>query len=196
MIQIDDAGWGCLIGGVLIGAYRPETDEFACGLIDVRFFQDPAFRGREYLAEGARIAQGLLSELSSPTDETVEVCTGHVLDGIKAMLQDEGRDWRAEKIEGPLQEKIETALVEHLAQIGFHIDYDTLTKTHGLAFYKAVEWLHGGNPYKKPRSVPEREALCKTGWGTFRVWADNPYNVAREKSKQIREERAMERREL
>ena len=31
MIEIDDAGWGCLIGGVVIGCYRVETAEFAAG---------------------------------------------------------------------------------------------------------------------------------------------------------------------
>jgi len=39
-IQIDDAGWGCLLLGVLIGAYRVETGEFAFGEIAVEHFQN------------------------------------------------------------------------------------------------------------------------------------------------------------
>ena len=52
-IQIDDAGWGCLLLGVLIGAYRVETGEFAFGEISVEHFQNGAFARQGYQISGA-----------------------------------------------------------------------------------------------------------------------------------------------
>jgi hypothetical protein len=49
-----------------------------------------------------------------------------------------------------------------------------------------VRWLKGGNLNGK--ALPEREMLCKTGWSTFRVWADMPYNEAKKASMRIKNE--------
>ena len=40
MLQIDDAGWGCLVGGVTVGCYRVETAEFVAGTVAPAYFQD------------------------------------------------------------------------------------------------------------------------------------------------------------
>ena len=47
MLQIDDEGWGCLVGGVVIGCYRepPETGshtggEFVSGVVAPCYFQN------------------------------------------------------------------------------------------------------------------------------------------------------------
>jgi hypothetical protein len=71
-IQIDDAGWGSPIGGVLIAGYRPETGEFAVAEIAVAHFQPPRFQRRTYLDGAVDATRQVLDMLASPADERVE----------------------------------------------------------------------------------------------------------------------------
>ena len=181
MIQLDDAGWGCLIGGVFIGAYRPETEEFCYGEIPVSCFQGEAFARQEYLDEGARVVQRLFTDLAVPKAEPVQVCTGYVLGGIRQWLSREGYHWYPAKITGPLQVLVETALLQTLQRHGLEVDYVTLTEKQGLLFWECLRWLKGGN-INATRALPEREKLAKTGWGTYSIWVENPYAVAKQKA--------------
>jgi len=54
-----------------------------------------------------------------------------------------------------------------------------------------MKWVKGGN--LRGRAMPEREKLCKTGWRTFRVWADLPYKLAKEESRKIKRARLRSR---
>ena len=104
MIQIDDAGWGSLVGGVLIAATRTETGEFACGEIPVAFFQSEAFARKAYLEESRDVARRVLEQLHVGKDEPIEICTGYVLEGVRSMLDADGySSWRTGKIAGALQ---------------------------------------------------------------------------------------------
>jgi hypothetical protein len=181
MIRMDDAGWGCLIGGVLIGAYRPETEEFRYGEIPVSCFQDTGFARQEYLDAGANVVQRLFTDLAVSKSEPVEVCTGHVLGGIRDWLIHEKYDWRPAKITDSLQILIETALLQTLQGYGLKVDYETLTEKQGLLFWKCLRWLKGGN-IDATRALPKREKLAKTGWATYRIWVENPYAVAKQKA--------------
>ena len=177
-VQIDDAGWGCLIGGVLIGAYRVETQEFVCGEIPVQLFQDGAFACKDYLRGGATVVEQIFQQLEVPADEPVEVCRGYVLDGIREWLSEEGYNWIPAKIEGPLQSLIEGALLQKLQGLGIKVDYETLTKKQGLLFWHCLRWLKGGN-IDATRALPEREALAKTGWASYEAWVSHPYQQAK-----------------
>ncbi len=195
MILIDDAGWGSLIGGVLYGVCRVETGEFLFDEVHPRFFHEPLFSAGAYQKEAALLVGPMLDELRVPSDESICICTGSCLEGIRSMLgESDFSDWQTAKIGEPLQTKIETAFQKYLAAFGFHIDLETLTQKQGLAFHKAVAWLHGGNAYHNPKSLPEREAVCKTGWASFRVWADNPYPVAKELAQRAKAHRNRELR--
>ena len=66
-IIVDDAGIGDLLFGVVIGAYRRETQEFTYGVVDVSCFQDPSFNQKEYLKKTSRIAFQLLERLRFKT---------------------------------------------------------------------------------------------------------------------------------
>ena len=181
MIQIDDTGWGSLVGGMLIGAIRTETGEFACDEIPVTFFQGEAFARKAYLEESRDVARRVLEQLRVGKGEPIEICTGYVLEGVRSMLDADGyTSWRTGKITGALQDKIEHDLLSRVRALGVQTDYATLTTKQGLYFYQCVKWLKGGN-LSAVHPVPERELLCKTGWATYRAWAYNPY----EKAKQI-----------
>jgi len=182
-IQIDDAGWGCLIGGVLIGAYRVENGEFLYGEIPVEKFQGEAFTRKEYRQSAVDIAGDLLARLQVGKSEPIQVCTGYVLGEIRNWLQHNQYSWQPAKITGQLQDRIETALLERLHELGLtDVNYETLTQKQGLLFYHCVKWLKGGNP-NATRVLPERERLAKTGWASYPVWAGNPYHQAKYKRK-------------
>jgi len=66
-VQIDDAGWGCLLLGTIIGAYRTDTQEFACGEIPGELFQGAAFAQRRCLEGGIEVVKQLLQEQPKST---------------------------------------------------------------------------------------------------------------------------------
>lgn len=178
-IQIDDAGWGCLLGGVLVGAYRTETQAFAWGEIPVAHFQGRAFADRTYLHWAVEVARGLFGRLSVERDEPVQVCSGYVLEGVRQWLDAGGYTWRTAKVDGSLQLLVETALLERLHSLGLRdLDLETLTKKQGLLFWKCLRWLKGGDA-EAPAPVRAREQFAKTGWRTYPIWANNPYRHAK-----------------
>ena len=191
MIQIDDAGWGCVVGGVLIGVYRDGTDEFTYGLVAPRFFQGQAFAAKAYMAEGGVQVAVCFDHLQVRADEEILCCTGYVLDGVCEWLAEHGYIVKRGKITGRLQDRIEGALQEYLAGLGFVVDYATLTAPDkkGLFWWKQVAWLKGGN-VNATRSVPDRIELCKTGWDSFDTWANNPYDKAKAKGKAAKAKRS------
>ncbi len=65
-IQMDDAGYGSLLGPTFIGAYRPETGEFVYDAVGLDFFRGPIFQEGAYLREATRVARSLLVRLQSP----------------------------------------------------------------------------------------------------------------------------------
>ena len=79
-IQIDDAGYGSLVGPTFIGAYRTETGDFVYGEVALRFFQGTVFRKGEYIREASRVIRSLLEQLDSQPSETLEICTGNIFD--------------------------------------------------------------------------------------------------------------------
>ena len=193
MIQIDDAGWGCLIGPVLIGAYRIETQEFAYGKIPVRFFQPPLFAQKAYLDKAAEVARQLLDELKVKPKERVEICRGYVLDGVRAWLAKTGRSFRTVKVEGPLQVLVETALQQELAALGLRVSYEVLTEKQGLLFWLCLRWLKGGD-IDATKAVPEREKHAKTGWASYDIWISHPYAEAKRLAAEAKAERRRARR--
>jgi len=185
-IQIDDAGWGCLLRGVLIGVYREETQEFACDEIPVAYFQGDAFEQRAYLDEAARIVEAMFGQLRVDKAEPIIVCTGYVLDGVRDWLTSARYNWRSGKIRGPLQERIETALLERLRELEVDLDYATLTEKQGLTFWKCLLWLKGGQNINAPVR-PERARWAKTGWASWGVWSTIPnYQQAKTAAARLR----------
>jgi hypothetical protein len=177
-IQVDDAGWGCLIGGVLIGAYRIETEEFVFGEIPVQLFQNGAFARKDYLDGAVAVVDDLLMQLGAGLDERIEICRGYVLEGVRTWLSGQGYTWSTIKVEGPLQALVENALLQRLKALGIRVDYRTLTEKQGLLFWHCLRWLKGEN-IDATRALPEREALAKTGWASYEIWTSHPYQKAK-----------------
>lgn len=195
-IQVDDAGWGSLIGGVLIGAYRIETKEYVVAEVPVSFFQGDAFSRRDYLDETARVVAGLLEQLNVDKKEPIHICTGYVLGHARTWLAQNGYTWQEAKITGPLQDLVERSLLESLHQVGLtDLDYSTLTTKQGLFFWRALRWLKGGD-INATQPAPERETLAKTGWSTYSIWVSHPYEKAKFFTQQAKRRKRRARREV
>jgi hypothetical protein len=192
-IQMDDAGWGCLLLGVLIGAYRVETREFAFGEVPVQLFQDGAFGRKDYLAGAVTVVDGLLAQLAVGPEEPIEICRGYVLDGVRAWLTRQGYTWTPTRVEGPLQVLVESALLQKLHALGIRVDYRTLTEKQGLLFWHCLRWLKGGD-MEATRALPERQALAKTGWASYGIWVSHPYRQAKRLASEAKRARSGARR--
>jgi hypothetical protein len=154
-IQIDDAGWGSLVGPTFIGAYRPETGEFACGTVDLRFFRGQAYARKAYLQETTRVIQDLLEQLGADGDEPVQICTGYVFDHARRNLR---RKVRQAKITGRLQDLIEGVARDYLRDLGIPIDGVGPGSGHFMACFRWVA-----------EDLEKRERFVKAGWKSWRT---------------------------
>lgn len=155
-IIIDDAGYGDLLFGVVICAYRPETGEFIYDAIDVKYFQRPLFSRKEYLSEARRIALGLVDRLGLADGERVELCRGDILDEAAAALAErlgEERVSRA-KVEGEAQRLTELAYLNEVRNLGYEPLADR-TERWAKSFFHMLRWL---------KAHPEMVKFAKSGW--------------------------------
>jgi len=153
-IQIDDALWGSLVGPTFIGAYRPETDEFAYATVDLRFFRGRAFDRKTYLPETTRVIEELLARLGAERDEPLEICTGYIFDHAQRNL---GREVSRTKITGRLQELIEQVATDYLLRLGVRIGG---VGPGGRHFAICLDWV--------AQDLENRERFVKTGWKRWR----------------------------
>jgi isopentenyl phosphate kinase len=155
-IQIDDAGWGDPVGGVLIGIYRVETSEYVVKEIEVIHFQESNFVEKTFLTRGLELVLDALACLKVPRDEPIEVCRGTVLDGVRAGLKAQGFHVIPTKIEGSLQELVEANLVTSLEQLGVK----GIPRVSGKErFFRQLEWIQ--------EDLKNREQYAKTGWKSW-----------------------------
>ncbi len=155
-ILIDDAGYGDLLSGAVIGAYRPETDAFAYDLIDVKYFQKPLFERKEYQRQAGRIAKRLVERTGLDDGERIEICRGDILDKAAEVLTEiygEDRITRV-KVEGRAQELIESAYLDEIRNLGYEPIPDRMEKW-GKSFWHMYRWL---------RNNPKMRKYSKSGW--------------------------------
>lgn len=159
-VDIDDAGIGCPIGGVLIGAYHHGQNFFLYEEIPVIFFQPPAFAQKLYVEEAERISVKLIERLAcDPAESIIYICTGYIHQRTKETLRRIGFEVQVTEIEPPLQELLEDALKQYLQErFNFEGFYDPKVDDPSLGFAQAMRWL---------REDPERMKIAKTGWKFF-----------------------------
>lgn len=141
-ILIDDAGYGDLLFGTVIGAYRLETDHFIYDVIGVKHFKDPLYTDRTYIREASRIAQRLVERLRVAEDEKIQLCRGDILnEAEKGLAEIYGED-RVErvKVEGRAQELVEQAYLDELLNIGYKAREDR-TERWAKSFWDMYRWV-------------------------------------------------------
>lgn len=159
-VQIDDAGVGDLLYGVVVGAHRKETGEFHYDLIPVKYFQDPLFRRKIYQKKATELALRLLQELKLNDGEEIEICSSFLFDETRPELVRKfgGDRVRMAAIVGQAQTRVETAYLDELRNLGYEPIVERDDK-RARSFFHMLRWV------KEDRS---RLRLAKTGWPRLR----------------------------
>jgi len=156
-ILIDDAGWGDIILGVVIGALKLPERRYMERRIPVSSFQSPNFEQKQYLEDTAKIAEEFV-EVMHPDEETYfEVCSGFVLSRIQTYLKNQGFHVDKAKIAGELQERVEKGFIDWCVEVG--VPREKLEIQSRRRFYTLLEWV--------AEKIEIRESLVKTGWKSW-----------------------------
>jgi hypothetical protein len=155
-IIIDDAGSGDLLFGVVIGAYRSETQEFKYGVVDVRYFQSPSFRRKEYLKQASKTIFQLLDRLGLKADEPILICRGSIFERAVEDLKKKYGDARIHKVRvtGKPQRLTETAYLDEIRNLGYEPLKEREEK-RAKSFFHMMRWL---------KKNPDKIKYAKTGW--------------------------------
>jgi hypothetical protein len=173
LLDIDDAGWGDMLDGVVLGFLRVESSTFISKVIDVKFFQPPLFTEKAYLDEALRLTREALKELAVEKSEELRICTAPVLEKVRETLSEEGHKVTPAKIVGELQTRVEMAFIKRLEKLG--VAENTVPLDPGRnRFYVQLRWIHG--------NLAKRERYVKTAyrsWKRWRLW--QPHEEFRER---------------
>lgn len=155
-ITVDDAGSGDLLFGVVIGAYRDETQEFTYDLVDVKFFQPELFRKKEYLMQTSKIVSQLLSKLELKPEEEVHICQGYIFDQAVEELRKVYGDERIRRIKviGEPQRLVEIAYLDEIRNLGYE-PLPERDEKRAKNFFHMMRWL---------KEKPQMLQYAKTGW--------------------------------
>ena len=166
-LEVDDAGVGDLLFGVVIGAHRRETGEFKYEVIPVSYFQEPMFKKKLYLKKATELTNHLLEEMELGENETVEICSSFLFDETRKDLWDKYGEDRVKvaKIVGLAQDKVELAYLDEIRNLGYEPIAERLDK-HARSFFHMLSWVK--------RDPPTRLQYAKTGWPRLRRYIHLP----------------------
>jgi hypothetical protein len=155
-IVVDDAGIGDLLFGVVIGAFRCETQEFGYEILDVKYFRPPKFGLKEYLKKTSKVVFRLLEKLKLKVDEPIQICNGYIFDeAVKDLKERYGVDRiRRIKVIGEPQRLTEIAYLDELRNLGYEPVEDR-DKKRAKSFLHMMNWLEKN---------PDKIIYAKTGW--------------------------------
>jgi len=156
IVQIDDAGFGFPLCGVMIGVYAGTyviTDT-----VSAQLFQGDAYTKRAYLRDYTEKGLRILYDLKiTPATHRIEICSGFINQSLKGTLRDLGFDVIITEIKGPLQDQLEDLYKQHVKDVtGQDLAYDPkgMTKKEiAEKYYAAVKWGKKNAPH-----------LLKSGW--------------------------------
>ncbi|MFP3985207.1 MAG: hypothetical protein ACLFU9_04485 [Candidatus Bathyarchaeia archaeon] len=155
-IIIDDAGIGDLLYGVVIGAFRPETQEFKYDILDVKYFKPKRFKQKEYLKQTSTIIFQLLQKLKLREDEPIHICQGYIFDQAAKDLKKTYGDNRVFRIKvtGEPQRLTETAYIDEIKNLGYK-PLEERAEKRAKSFFHMMNWL---------KKNPDKMRYAKTGW--------------------------------
>ena len=159
-IEIDDAGWGDLVGGVIIGGYDVVLGAFRWEIVHVEHFQGEAFAKKSYLSKAKRAVIKLLGDLRADKRfYAVALCTSYVLNDAARSLRKNRWKVVRRQIEGRCQELVEERCHKELIKLGVPSRIARKVPSGSNRFYQLFEWV---------KENPEaRERFVKTGWNSW-----------------------------
>lgn len=166
IIQIDDAGWGNPLGGVLIGAANAETSAFVSKEISIAYFKEGFFEEQNYLEEAAKLSvENLRCSGVDNRSFKIHLCPGYIHSKTEKLLRRMGYKVIRTEIKEPLQTLLEQEYRKYILQMtGVDLYYDpkVMGKTEIAAAYrKTISFIESHNMWD----------LAKTGWGSLRKYA-------------------------
>lgn len=155
-LQIDDAGVGDLLHGVVVGAYRPETGEFSYDLIDVEFFQSPKFRNKAYLGKASELVIQIMDRMKVQENEPIQICSSFIFEkAVKDLEERYGKERvTVTKIADGAQRFVETAYLDEIRNLGYE-PLEEREEKRARSFFHMLRWL---------KQDPRRFRHAKTGW--------------------------------
>ena len=168
-VLIDDAGWGDLILGVVIGALKLPNRRYMERRIPVSSFQPPNFENKRYLDDAVKIAEEIVEVMRADKETRFKVCSGYVLSSMRRHLRDQGFSVKKVEITGELQEMVERGYVKWCVEVG--VPAEMLEDRR--RFWTFLEWVA-----EKPKT---REKLVKTGWKSWhKKWREKALKTRKE----------------
>jgi hypothetical protein len=155
-LQVDDAGVGDLLDGVVVGVYRPGTDEFSYDMIGVEFFQPPKFAKKAYLAKASEIVMRIVDKMKPKGNEPILICSSYIFEKAVQDLQVKyGKETVSIcKITDEAQRLVETAYLDELRNLGYE-PVDGREEKRARSFFHMLRWV---------KKDPRRFKYAKTGW--------------------------------
>jgi hypothetical protein len=155
-IVVDDAGIGDLLFGVVIGAFRCETQEFGYEILDVKYFRPPRFGSKDYLRQASRAVFQLLDRFKLDEDEPIQICRGYIFDeAVENLKKRYGADRICRiNVTGEPQRLTEIAYLDELRNLGYEPVEERDWK-RAKSFFHMMNWLEKN---------PDKLIYAKTGW--------------------------------
>jgi len=172
-LQIDDAGVGDLLNGVVVGIFRPETGEFSYDVVPVEFFQPPKFGRKVYLERAAQIVLQMIDKMRVLENEPILICSSFIFEKAVRDLEEKYGKERVTvtKITDGAQRFVETAYLDELRNLGYEPLVEREEK-RARSFFHMLRWL---------KKDPRRFKHAKTGWPRLKRYT-RPQSVRRFKS--------------
>jgi hypothetical protein len=141
---------------VVIGVYQTESHNFTYDVIDVKYFQPPLFRRKQYLKQASQIIFSLLRRFHLNTDEAIMICNSYLFDlAVINLTQRYSKDRISRvKVTGEPQLLTETSYLDEIRNLG----YKPLQKRESKraeSFFHMMNWL---------KNNPDKMKYAKTGW--------------------------------
>ena len=155
VVEVDDSGWGDLLGGVVIVMRRVDTDEFFSDEIPIELFQSE-FKYKIYLRKAIKIILNGIDQLKIKNMEPIHICTGYVFTDARETLNELGYRVVEAKIVGNTQELAEAEFARSLVRLGV-AEYHEVREMR--SFNKFLQWVH--------MDLDNRERYVKTGWKSW-----------------------------
>ena len=131
IVQIDDAGFGCIIGGVMIGLHDCQNDGIYTEIIPPEIFRKEK---QIYLKAITQACLNLLQRRGIKEDGSIiEMCTSYVFTDAREKLRKVRWDVRSAQIKGYFQDRLEDEYKRYLKK-EFEIP-DGLEITDHLSLY-------------------------------------------------------------
>lgn len=143
VIQIDDAGIGFPLCGIMVGVTDGTT--VWTDTVDVKLFQGEAYDSKEYVKDYTRRGIRIITEMKiSPKTHRIEICSGFINIALKDRLRKLGYEVTITDIKGLLQDNLEALYRKHVEDVtGKNLGYDPKGLSERqivMNFNSAVNW--------------------------------------------------------